>query len=159
MAPPRHESRLLAAARPALCLGLGLLLAANAWADVKRCEDGSGRVTYSNQPCPAGTAKERAVEQRPAVEVPAPGAAGKATKEGVLKLPEAPTAKVTPSAQDTTETGREQKKAQVARCDDLVRRIEYGQQDLTTASGAERASVELSLRRLQDEYASNCAPH
>jgi hypothetical protein len=157
MASPRHKSRLPAGAAPAICLGL--LLAANAWADVKRCEDDNGRVTYSNQPCPAGTAKERAVEQRPAVEVPAPGTGAKATKDGVLKLPEAPTAKVTPSSQDNSDTGREQKKAQVARCDDLVHRIEYGQQDLTTATGAEHASVELSLRRLQDEYASNCAPH
>lgn len=158
MASPQHKSRMLATAIPALCLGL--LLTASAWADVKRCEDSNGRVTYSNQPCPTGTAKERAVEQRPAVEVPPQSGAGsKATKDGVLKLPDAPTAKVSPSTQDSTDTGREQKKAQVARCDDLVHRIEYGQQDLTTATGAEHASVELSLRRLQDEYASNCAAH
>jgi len=54
---------------------------------------------------------------------------------------------------------REQSRAQVARCDDLVRRIEYSQQDLLTASGAEKASVELGVRRLQDEYQANCARH
>jgi hypothetical protein len=143
--------------RSALLLGgLALLAAAPARADVRRCEDDKGRVTYSNEACPSGTARERPVEQRPPVELPQ-GGGEKASHSGVLK----PTVSEPGRApeQRVQETNREQNKAQVAHCDDLVRRIEYSQQDLLTATGAERASVELGVRRLQDEYQSGCAHH
>jgi hypothetical protein len=148
-------TRALAATTSALfvCLVLG----APARADVRRCEDGGGRVTYSNEACPTGTAKERPVEQRPAVEVPHEGTGGKASLEGVVKRAEPLSAARERSPEHSLELSREQNKAQVARCDDLVRRIEYGQQDLLTTTGTERASVELSLRRLQDEHQANCA--
>jgi len=54
------------------------------------------------------------------------------------------------------EVAREQQKARVARCDDLVRRIEYAQQDQLSAAPGERASIELELHRLQDEHEASC---
>jgi hypothetical protein len=155
MATRRTRTRALAATATGLLVGLAL--GAPALADVRRCEDSAGRVTYSNQTCPSGTAKERAVEQRPAVEVPREGSAGPATHEGVVKQSTAASAAGDRTPERSREISREQNKAQVARCDDLVRRIEYGQQDLLTTTGTERASVELSLRRLQDEHQANCA--
>jgi hypothetical protein len=157
MASPRNFRRVVVAT---LCTALaGLGAAAPAWADVRRCEDAEGHVTYSNQACPSGTAKERGVEQRSAVEVPPGGNGAPATRQGVLKVPESDAATVVPRAEGPGPQSREQSKALVARCDDLVRRIEYGQQDLLTTTGAERASAELGLRRLQDEYQANCARH
>src|SRR5260221_10231532 len=38
-----------------------------------------------------------------------------------------------------------------------VRRIEYAQHDLNAAAESERASAELSLRRLQAEHENKCA--
>jgi hypothetical protein len=154
MATRRRSARARAAATPVLLAGLVLACAA-AQADVlRRCEDSTGHITYSNQACPSGTAHERPVELRPAVEVPQ-GAGGKASQSGVLKLPDSPSAAVVPSERAPDEKN-EQNKAQVAHCDDLVRRIEYSQQDMITATGAEKASAELGLRRLQDEYQANC---
>jgi hypothetical protein len=143
--------------RVSAVLCTGLLFVAAAQADVRRCEDDKGRITYSNEACPTGTAKERPVENRPAVEVPRDGTGGKATHEGVaVKRAEVEHERLPEKSQDVA---REQNRAQVARCDDLVRRIEYSQQDLLTASAAEKASVELGVRRLQDEYQANCARH
>jgi len=151
----RNSIRRLAGAVPVLCAGL--LLLAQAQAEVRRCEDEKGRITYSNEACPTGTARERAVENRPAVEIPRDGLGGKATHDGVaVKHAEGEPER---APDKSREVAREQSRAQVARCDDLVRRIEYSQQDLLTASGAEKASVELGVRRLQDEYQANCARH
>lgn len=136
-----------------LAAALLLALAQALRAEVRRCEDASGHVTYSNESCPSGTAHERPVEERSAVSVPhEPGE--KASHSGKLTIsPPAPAA--TPAGEDVQ---REQRKSQTARCDDLVHRIEYAQQDLMTAGSGERASMELGLRRLQEEHEANCAP-
>jgi hypothetical protein len=133
---------------------------AEAFSDVRRCEDANGRITYSNESCPTGTTRERAVEDRPAVEVPRDPAA-KPARPGSLSnsvplLSGKETESVNPDR--AQEISREQRKSQIARCDDLTHRIEFGQQDLLAASPGERASVELGLRRLQEEYKANCAP-
>ncbi len=123
--------------------------------DLRRCEDGNGHVTYSNEACPNGTARERAVENRPAVEVTRAAPADKAGRgSGIVPSPQA----VTRDPATLQEMDQEKHRALVARCDDLVHRIEYGQQDLLSAAPGERASVELGIRRLQDEHATNCAP-
>jgi len=152
----------------AAALGIGVLvlaaLAANgasARADLRRCEDASGRITYSNEPCPTGTAKERSVDDRPAVEVPHDGSAEKtAPRSGKVSsaVPSSGTAEPK-TPEHAQEVAREQQKSQVAHCDDLVRRIEYAQQDQLAAAPGERASVELELRRLQDEHEANCVTH
>ena len=138
---------------------LVLLSAGPAIADVRRCEDPSGHITYSNESCPTGTAHERPVEERPAVQVAREPGSDKALHSGkvVVSAP-VPGAQAPGAAGRSEEVTREQRKALATRCDDLVRRIEYAQQDLLAAGPAERASVELGLRRMQDEHEANCAP-
>jgi hypothetical protein len=139
-----------------------LALQAACAAEVRRCEDSSGRVTYSNEACPTGTSRERGVDDRPPVEVggtaeksgdKAPHS-GKASTSGVV--PGAGPDRYTP--EQAREMSQEQRKSLLAHCDDLVHRIEFGQQDLLSAAPGERASMELGLRRLQEEHKANCAP-
>jgi len=146
-----------------LAAGLALVAGQEAGArdELRRCEDAAGHVTYSNEACPTGTARERGVENRPAVEVPHDGPAEKKAALASKPAGIVPSAVPAPvrTAEHEEEMAREQKKSLVARCDDLVRRIEYGQQDLLTAAPGERASVELGVRRLQEEYEANCSAH
>jgi hypothetical protein len=147
----------------AACIaGLAALGAQGAAArgDVRRCEDSEGRITYSNESCPSGTARERPVEERPAVEVTRDPGSEKALHAGTLKRAASGEASAElHNPERAQEVAREQNKALVARCDDLVRRIEYSQQDLLSASGAERASIELGVRRLQQEHEATCVKH
>jgi len=161
-----RKNRKAAGARVRACgvllsLALAGTLAHAGETNLRRCEDAAGHVTYSNEACPDGTSKERAVEARPAVEVPKDGA-------GDRGAPGARVGRIVPSAnadsrapanaETEQEVAQEKRKSLVARCDDLVRRIEYGQQDLMSAAPGERASVELGVRRLQEEHESLCAP-
>ncbi len=140
----------------ALCGALSLLAAGpcQANASVRRCEDAGGRITYSNESCPSGTAHERAIEDRPAVEVPTQPPGSGAVRGVVPSAAPAPDR----NPEHLREVEREQNKSRIARCDDLTRRIEYGQQDLIATTDPERASVELGVRRLQEEHKNNCAP-
>jgi hypothetical protein len=130
--------------------------------NLRRCEDAAGRVTYSNEACPDGTSRERKVENRPAVEVPRDPAAEKSAlgaKAGGIVPSSAPASVHTPATTESEkEIAQEKRKSLVGRCDDLVRRIEYGQQDLLSAAPGERASVELGVRRLQEEHEGLCTP-
>jgi hypothetical protein len=45
---------------------------------------------------------------------------------------------------------------QERQCSDLNRRIQFTRADLATASGADRASIELLLRRLQEDARTVC---
>ncbi|HXY04920.1 MAG TPA: DUF4124 domain-containing protein [Burkholderiaceae bacterium] len=140
---------------------------AAARADLRRCEDSSGHITYSNEPCPTGTAKERSVDDRPAVEVPHDATSEKASLRSGKASSTAPATSIVPSGnagqaktpEHSQELAREQQKSLVARCDDLVRRIEYAQQDQLSATPSERASIELELHRLQDEHETTCVTH
>jgi len=143
--------------RAAACAAI-FALSAVSHAEVRRCEDASGRVTYSNESCPEGTARERPVEERPAVQVPRDASGERAQRSGKVTV-STPTPESARTPDRAEEIAREQRKSAVARCDDLVRRIEYAQQDLLTASSGERASVELGLRRLQEEHENTCMPH
>jgi len=153
--------------RFATVLGLGIVAlvplvmnSAAARTDLKRCEDAKGHITYSNEPCPTGTAKERSVDDRPAVEVPHDATSDKAPRGGKVSSVVPSSAVVeTKTPEHAEEVAREQQKSLIARCDDLVRRIEYTQQDLLAAAPSERASVELGLHRLQDEHEANCVSH
>jgi len=133
-----------------------------AWAaDVRRCEDAHGGITYSNEACPSGTARERGVEDRPPVETVPGTATGQAPHEGSnsvrATVPSGTSPPVPPES--AREISAEQRKVQIARCDDLVHRIEYGQQDMLSAAPSERASIELGIRRLQAEHEANCVRH
>jgi Domain of unknown function (DUF4124) len=136
--------------------GVGALCGA---APINRCEFSDGRVIYSDEPCPAGTQRSRTVDEKPAVEVikaPAHERGQSAKSSGTVRRSEA----TEPGADKDPEAASELRKMKVAECDDLVRRIEYAQHDLSAAAQSERASAELSLRRLQAEHEGKCGvPH
>ena len=123
--------------------------------------DAHGGITYSNEACPSGTARERGVEDRPPVETVPGTATGQAPHEGSnsvrATVPSGTSPPVPPES--AREISAEQRKVQIARCDDLVHRIEYGQQDMLSAAPSERASIELGIRRLQAEHEANCVRH
>ena len=132
--------------------GVGTLCDA---APINRCEFTDGRVIYSDEPCPSGTQKSRTVDEKPAVEViKAPHEHGQnAPSSGVRRSEQ-----TEPGARSQDpEAASDLRKRKVAECDDLVRRIEYAQHDLSAAAQAERASAELSLRRLQAEHEAKCS--
>jgi hypothetical protein len=133
--------------------GVGTLCGA---APINRCEFSDGRVIYSDEPCPAGTQRSRTVDEKPAVEVikaPAHEHGQSAKSSGTVRRSEA----TEPGADKDPEAASELRKMKVAECDDLVRRIEYAQHDLSAAAQSERASAELSLRRLQAEHEGKCS--
>ena len=136
-----------------LLLGAGACTLSHA-APISRCEQSDGRVIYSDEPCPSGTQKTRTVDDKPAVEVikaPHEERGQSARSSGSVRRSEG----VGGEGKDP-EVASELRKAKLAECDDLVRRIEYAQHDLSAASSSEKASAELSLRRLQAEHESKC---
>jgi hypothetical protein len=135
-------------------VGVGTVCGA---APINRCEFPDGRVIYSDEPCPAGTQRSRTVDEKPAVEViKTPHERGQsANSSGTVRRSE----QTEPGERDP-EAASELRKMKLAECDDLVRRIEYAQHDLNAAAQGERASAELSLRRLQAEHEGKCGvPH
>jgi hypothetical protein len=127
-------------------------------APISRCEFSDGRVIYSDEPCPSGTQKTRTVDDKPAVEVikaPHEERGQSARSSGTVRRSEG--AEPGAGGKDP-EAASELRKMKLAECDDLVRRVEYAQHDLNAASSSERASAELSLRRLQAEHETRCAP-
>ena len=122
-------------------------------APISRCEFSDGRVIYSDEPCPAGAQHTRTVDEKPAVEVIKAPRGQSAQSSGSVRRSETAVEGADPDA-----AASDLRKMKVAECDDLVRRIEYAQHDLNAASDRERASAELSLRRLQAEHENKCAP-
>jgi uncharacterized protein DUF4124 len=121
-------------------------------APINRCEFSDGRVIYSDEPCPAGAQRTRTVNEKPAVEViKAPERSQNARSSGTVQ-------RTGESGPESPEAASDLRKMKVAECDDLVRRIEYAQHDLNAAAEGERASAELSLRRLQAEHENKCNP-
>lgn len=136
-----------------LWAGVGTLCAA---APINRCEFSDGRIIYSDEPCPAGAQRTRTVDEKPAVEVikaPVTQRGQSAQSSGSVRRTEASGDNTDPEAVSDL------RKMKLAECDDLVRRIEYAQHDLNSAAESERASAELSLRRLQAEHEGKCAVH
>ena len=128
-------------------------------APINRCETTDGRVVYSDEPCPAGTQKSRTVDEKPAVEVikgPVHERGQSAQSSGTVRRSER--TELDAENRDP-ETNSELRKMKVAECDDLVHRIEYAQHALNAASESEKASAELSVRRLQAEHETKCASH
>jgi len=98
----------------------------------------------------------RTVDQKPAVEVsktPGDERAHDAKSAGSVRR--APPTSVADQNQDR-DTASELRKIKLAECDDLAHRVEYAQRDLNAAAEGERASAELSLRRLQAEHEERC---
>jgi len=135
-----------------------LLPSAASAASINRCETSEGRVVYSDEPCPSGTKQARTVNDKPPVEViPSKDDGTRDAKSAgsLRRAPAEPPAPGDPSLEK--EAASDLRKMRVAECDDLVRRIEYAQRDLSAAAEGERASAELSLRRLQAEHEGKCA--
>jgi hypothetical protein len=102
----------------------------------------------------------RTVDEKPAVEVSKKASderAHDARSAGSVRRAPQTTAGVDQDREK--EAASELRKLKLAECDDLVRRIEYAQRDLNAAAEGERASAELSLRRLQAEHEDKCNQH
>jgi hypothetical protein len=99
--------------------------------------------------------KDRAAPERGAKDQGAPdGAAAAPSRPGrVERTPAAPRA-LTPD--EAREAAADKRKQKVSDCDDLVRQIEFAQRDFAAASPNEKASTELALRRLQQQYQETC---
>ncbi len=128
-------------------VALSCLLAASATDanNVQRCEDAAGRVTYSNEACPPGTKKSRAVDTSQPVEADSKGAP--------VDRKDAPrTVRVerTPTPVQAVAVNKD------ALCRELATRANYARRDLETARPQQRASAELAMRRAQADYELEC---
>jgi hypothetical protein len=153
---------------------LGLLVPASAAAQVYRCEAAGGQVTYTNERCPTGARRTRVVDDSPPVQAPSDrpvtstaarpaeavaksgdeSAPARATAAGatVSRMPAA--ANLTP-AQQFEQLDRERDR-QRSVCEQLQRRIAFARNDFDAATGGQRASYELQLRRLQEDHLAQC---
>jgi hypothetical protein len=135
--------------RPAVgaLVALSCLLAAPAAHanNVQRCEDAGGRVTYSNEACPPGTKRSRAVDTSQPVEADAKGAPA-----GGKDAPRTIRVERTPTPAQAAAVNKD------ALCRELATRVNYARRDLETASPQQRASAELAMRRAQADYDLEC---
>lgn len=162
---------------PLLALAATLALTAppaRAQATVHRCEDGAGRVTYSNEACPAGTRRSREVDtsEPVAAKGAAPRAADEkasaertesasADKSGAAEKSRAAEARVATARSIQIDRSPTPRAAPVsvrkdALCRDLATRVRFARQDLEAALPSQRASAELALRRAQEEHDDEC---
>ncbi len=145
--------------RDRVILSALLLAAAPAFAadepTIYRCESARGVISYSDSPCPAGSRAARTVEREPAVEVPP------ATDKSAPA--KAPAGKIAPAKKDAFDPWLENQRLneQIAQqrraCAELERSIAFYRRDLDAAAPGHAASIELELRRAQDDYQLHCA--
>ncbi len=130
----------------ALLAVAGLLAAPSSDANnVQRCEDAAGRVTYSNETCPPGTKKSRAVDTSQPVEADA-----KSAPADRKDLPRTVRVERTPTPAKAVAVNKD------ALCRELATRVNYARRDLEVASPQQRASAELAMRRAQEDYDLEC---
>jgi hypothetical protein len=142
--PSREARHLLAGALTAVAL---LVAAPAAFGkDVQRCEDAAGRVTYSNEACPPGTKRSRAVDTSQPVEADAKAAPA----ERKDAAPRTVRVERTPSPPQALAVNKD------ALCRELALRVNYARRDLDAASPQQRASAELAMRRAQEDYDLEC---
>jgi hypothetical protein len=120
---------------------------------IYRCEGARGVVSYSNSPCPPGTRAVRTVEREPTLSVAEP--TDKATDASTGKIAPAKRASFDPWVEN--QRLNEQIAQQRRACVELDRRIALLGRDLGAALPGRAASIELDLRRAQDEYQLHCA--
>lgn len=123
---------------------------------VFRCEDGKGRVTYSDEPCPSSARSIRRIDDTPPVRVNEDAAPKAVTRLSapVINLQAVQTTAFDPDAEFRRLD--EDRVRQQRECQRLNQRIAYASNDLATASESQRASAELALRRLQEEQRAVC---
>jgi hypothetical protein len=159
-----------------------LLGAADPAAAINRCEGRDGRVTYTDEPCPSDARSARKVDDSPPVQsgsAPARAAADakeaaadakaseskSAPQTGTESAKAAPPLRLQPgriaaSSSPEQEIQRldELRARQQRQCAEAGRRVDYATKDLQAATGADRASAELALRRAQEEARAVCPP-
>ena len=165
-----------------LAAALVLVLGAGSATAVNRCEGRDGRVTYTDEPCPATARSARRVDDSPPVQVrePAPKAVPDAEPakdakgvddkgaprevgepaKGVTAPAQLQPGRIVASTSPEQEIQRldELRARQQRQCAEISRRVDYARSDLQAAIGADRASAELALRRLQEEARQVCPP-
>jgi hypothetical protein len=169
----------------ALAVLVVALVGADAAGAINRCEGRDGRVTYTDEPCPATVRSARKVDDSPPVQARnAPVreateskdtkdtkaepkdaedkggvAAGSEAAKGVA-MPALQAGRITASSNPEQEMQRldELRERQRRQCAEATRRVDYATKDLQAAVGADRASAELALRRAQEEARGVCPP-
>lgn len=137
----RYDRAPCALVAVACLLGVPVLQAG----EVQRCEDAAGRVTYSNETCPPGTKKSRAVDTSQPVETDAKGAPAERKD-----APRTVRVQRTPAPAQRVAVNKD------ALCRELATRVNYARRDLETAPAQQRASAELAMRRAQEDYDLEC---
>jgi len=122
---------------------------------IYRCEGARGVVSYSNSPCPSGTRAVRTVEREPPLAVVEPP--DKASSSGASdgKIAPSKRAKFDPWVEN--QRLNEQIAQQRRACAELDSRIALLSRELSAALPGRAASIELDVRRAQDEYQLHCA--
>lgn len=120
---------------------------------IYRCESARGVVSYGNSPCPAGTRTVRTVEREPTLSVAEP-----ADKPAA----DAASGKIAPAKRKFDPYVENQRlNEQIARqrraCAELERQIAFHRRDLAAAAPGRAGSIELELRRVQDDFQLHCA--
>lgn len=140
-----------------LLFGSMLLLSLPAWAadapTIYRCESARGVVSYSDTPCPAGTRSARTVEREPTLSVAEP--ADKAAASAAGGKIEPARRKFDPYLEN--QRLNDQIAQQQRACAELERQIAFHRRDLAAALPGRAASIELELRRAQDDFRLHCA--
>lgn len=121
---------------------------------IYRCESARGIVSYSDSPCPAGTRTVRTVERDPTLEVT--GASDKAATSPASAGRISPAKRTTIDPWVEDQRLNEQIAQQRRACAELERRIAFHRRDLSAALPGRAASVELELRRAQEEFQLHC---
>ncbi|MCS7100181.1 MAG: DUF4124 domain-containing protein [Burkholderiaceae bacterium] len=129
-------------------------LAAHAAATVYRCEGRDGRITYSDEGCPADARSARRLDEAPAVSTATGKDAPRPAREAGSIAPSRSQARSDPN--EEFRRLDEQIAATRRECAELARRVQYARQDLETAPPSLRGTAELALRRAQDQYLLYC---
>jgi hypothetical protein len=149
--------------RWALLAAVSLAAGSTAAQTVQRCEGADGKITYSNESCPAGT---RAVRN---IDVPeAPKASDqKAARERAARDTEAAQAlekrRRDEEAKAVEERAAQRKQAEKQaenkqrECRKLEQRVRAARQDLDKTPLNKRDAAEKKLRAAQDAYDLDCA--
>ncbi|MCS6944352.1 MAG: DUF4124 domain-containing protein [Sutterellaceae bacterium] len=126
----------------------------NAAAAVYRCEGRDGRITYSDEGCPADARSTRRLDEGPAVSTATGRDAPRPAREAGSITPSRSTARFDP--EEEWRRLDEQIAATRRECAELSRRVQYARQDLESAPPSLRGTAELALRRAQDQYLLYC---
>jgi hypothetical protein len=138
------------------CLALLLAGAAHAQS-IQRCE-GGGTVTYSNGPCPPGTAPARTLAPNAAPDPAEQKAARERAQRDARELDRIERERKAEEARAAKQRQALAKKeeAKVRECRKLELRLAQANDALDRATLAKRADAERKARRAQEQYELQC---